>query len=174
MLRPFALATPEGEASPVLDVGSGQRLAKTRLWGGVDLRFWVKPRRLLGDIVLWDLSGTLPPEMRADDGPHSIEGATNVPEAAVTLLGATSHTLFHYVVIVASNGRRDEQDVRARTMLFVRARRIRRQLESISKEKHDGRYKQLALTAAVMLAGDQRLAEVALGINSGDWDESAQ
>jgi hypothetical protein len=150
-------------------MGSGQRWATTRLWDGVDLRFWVKHRRIMGDVIFWELTGTVPSELRVDAGPQPIEGVTNVAEASVFLLGATSHTLFHFLVITAPDGSQDENLVRSRMVLFVRARRIRKQLELIAGEKHEGRYKQFALTTAVMLAADQRLAEIALSIESGDW-----
>lgn len=164
---------PAGEASPVFDMATGQRSARVALWEGVELRFWVNHRRLLGDVMHWEVVGRLPDDLRTQAGPHRIEGAENVPELAIALLSATASTLLHKVVIDAPPSADipsgAEDDVRATLVLFSRARKIRQQLERIAGEGHEGRYKQHALTAAAILAGSQRMAEIALHLESSDF-----
>lgn len=165
---------PAGQAGVVFDLGTGRRSGVVVLWGQVELQFWVEHRAIRGDVMFMKLCGQLPHQMSDKASPRRI-WAVNVPEFVIAILAETATRLFEKAIYDSLNSDQtepeDAEDARALIVLFHRARNICTQLIRIAAEKHEGSYKMLAFNYAVVLGSNQRLAELALNIDTDDLAE---
>lgn len=168
LLRGF---DPEGDAAAHFLPETGQRWGTVQLWPGAELRFWIESRKVRGDLSWRYFDGPLPAGLESERGPQTMEGVRNVAELAFSLLQWVVSALLSKVIdddAVLESG--TDEEIRAAVPPFRRARSIRHTLER-NAATHDYEMQlQLALArVTAAMATSQRMAEWAIGIDSGDF-----